>query len=1333
MEQSPCVDTGSAEANDPNIALDHLTTRTDQVPDGSPVDMGYHYEAGPVTTFTLTTWVNDSNMGSISRDPNDPCGIDPNYIYSHYTWVTITAELVDVNHMIVAWNVDGNDVPDPNNPGANYTGSTYAVEMTADHEVAVIFAKKPWHKLTLNPVDGPGGALESLIDTNGIVIDRPRPGDYWYRYGDKAVIEVTPDAGYVPQWHGTDDDYSIDPNNTVTMDADKVVTASFRLPQDRFVPGQYLNIHDAMHDAEGGDRVVVAPGVYTGWGNQNLSFGGKAITVTSQNPDDPNIVAATIIDCGGAGRAFVLRNGEGYRSVIEGFTIINGVAPWNDPEFQMPLPPGPFDGHHGADAGGGAIACFNGSSPTISNCVIRDCFARGEDGQDGQRGPDGVPGAPGADGTDGADGADGSDPREGGSANGGAGADGNDGSVGGRGTNGTNGGWGGWGGWAYGGALYFSGGSAPTLLRCTIEGCRVIGGDGGAGANGGNGGDGGAGGAAGNGGIGGIGWDSDDPCIPSGAGGAAGNGGNGGAGGTGGNAGNGGNAGWGGDAYGGAIFFNPLCKPTIISCTITDCNTVQGTGNVGGHGGTGGFGGNGGYPGLPGEPGTGAADGNEGEIGTPGVGGDGGTGGNGGNAASDGWFSVAGAIFYGNGCEIEISGSETYRTSITYCTTDVNYATMHHAGGDANNGGLGGFEGGSPNVPGTPGSDSVGSTQTLAGADFYGWGCVAELSYCTITDNHALTGPGGGEYYDPQCQVVLNNCDISRNRASVGGGGSALASDGGGQYFGWSAVVDINGCTFADNNSWGGHGGGQRFGSLSVVNIFRSNFINNRANWGAGGGQWFDWACTAEVVDSNFVNNRAAHDGGGQRFGGHATVNVTGSNYADNYSNGDGGGLFVHSESSLDINDATFINNWAHGHLSRGGGAYYGPTTHVGGGLKLTVVDSYFAENDAEYGGGLYWYGDNVKVQVADSLFSSNRADHGGGLFWSKGSPKITRCIVSDNTARGRWISNTYGPEFGDYFYGGGAGMFCWTSNAEIQDCFIGHNAASGAGGGVYFGGGSSFPILKNCLVLGNSAVLDGGGIASYWFVLPTISNCTIVDNIADDPADSTHGRGGGLACSYESNTNLIDSILWGNTGINGNQIAIGSESDPLDLQHPAILTVSYSDIQGGQTPEAIHVEPGRTINWLAGNIDSDPCFVANYYLSQTAAGQVTDSPCVDTGSDLAVNLGLDSYSTRTDGANDVNEVDMGVHTRATGQQHQLTIIVVDSRSGTVTPSSGLFNAGDVVALKATPADGFRTYVIWSGTDNDSVTATTNTVTMDADRTVYVNIERIRDFHVPSD
>ena len=1329
--QSPCVDAGSADANDPNIALDHLTTRTDQVPDAGPVDMGYHFERGAVTTFTLTTSVNDSNMGTISRDPNDPCGIDPNYTYPHYTWVTVTAEPVDINHMIVAWSVDGVIVP-------NYTGSTYDVEMTADHEVVVTFAEKPWLKLTLNPVAGSGGVLQSLIGTGGSVINRPRPGDYWYRYGEKAVIQVTPDTGYVPQWLGTDDDYSIEPNNTVTMDANnKAVTVSFRWPQDRFVPGQYDTIGDAMTAAVGGDRVVVAAGVYTGGGNVNLDFGGKAITVTSQNPDDANIVAATIIDCAGAGRAFVLRQGEGFRSVIEGFTILNGVAPWNDPEFQVPAPPSPFDGLHGRDAGGGAIACFNGSSPTISNCVIRNCIARGQPGADGARGADGAAGTDGAAGPDGAAGADGNDPRVPGSPpmspDGEPGADGNDGLPGVSGSDANDGGDGGWGGWAYGGALFFDSGSTPRIIRCTIEGCAAIGGDAGAGANGGNGGDGGDGGTGGLGGIGGNGWDSNDVngIYPDGIGGNGGDGGDGGPGGTGGSAGNGGNGGTGGSAIGGAIFFGANCKPIILSCAVTDCNTIEGMGNVGGTGGTGGFGGNGGYPGLGGTAGTGTPDGGDGQLGSPGTGGAGGKGGSGGNGGSNGWLSAGGAIFYDVQCEVQVSD-----TDITECAADVDYTTIWYAGGDGNNPGLGGSPGGNPNQPGLLGTTGGGFTWTPGGADLYDWGCTAVLTNCTITDNNAVDGEGGGEYYS-QCHVVLNNCDISRNWAhfvNVWGGGR-----GGGQYFSGTCVVDVNHCTFVDNNSVG-DGGGQRFGGGSAVHTINSSFINNTCNSGAGGGQWFDNTCTAEVTDSNFINNRAGGgEGGGQRFGNNAVVKVAGSNYGENHGNGDGGGLYVPLGCSLDINDTSFTDNWADASLSKGGGVYYGGTTGSGSGLRLTVSSSRFAGNIAEYGGGLYWYGGGpfypgsglIQVEISDSLFSSNRADHGGGLFWSKGSPMISRCIVAHNTARGRWIPNTYGPEFGSYFYGGGAGIFCWTSDAQIEDCFIGHNAASGAGGGVYFGGGSSLPILKNCLVVGNSAVLDGGGIVSYWFVIPTISNCTIVDNTANDAADATHGRGGGLSCSYESETTLIDSILWGNTGTNGNQIAIGSDSDPLDLQHPAVLTVSYCDVQGDQTPQAIYIEPGRTLNWLSGNIDADPCFVANFYLSQIAAGQAANSPCVDTGSDLAVNLGLDSYSTRTDGVGDAGQVDMGVHTRVTGQQYQLTVHLVDPHGGAVTPSGGFFNAGDVVTLKATPADGYRTYVIWSGTDNDSVTATTNTVTMDRDRVVYVTLERIRAFLVP--
>ncbi|MHC4597345.1 MAG: right-handed parallel beta-helix repeat-containing protein, partial [Planctomycetota bacterium] len=302
--------------------------------------------------------------------------------------------------------------------------------------------------------------------------------------------------------------------------------------------------------------------------------------------------------------------------------------------------------------------------------------------------------------------------------------------------------------------------------------------------------------------------------------------------------------------------------------------------------------------------------------------------------------------------------------------------------------------------------------------------------------------------------------------------------------------------------------------------------------------------------------------------------------------------------------------------------------------------------------------------------------------------------------------------------YGGGGGMFCWSSDAKIENCFITGNSSSGSGGGVYFGGDTSVPRLDSCLVKGNSAVRDGGGIVSYWFMTPTISNCTVVDNRSHDPDNAKNGRGGGLSCSYESQTTLIDSIIWGNTGTNGNQISIGSDDEPLYLDRPATLTVSYCDIQGGRGSGAIYIEPGRVLNWLKGNIDADPLFVGSYYLSQIAAGQEADSPCVDAGSDLAVALGLDEYTTRSDGVGDVGVVDMGIHYAIREGQVQLTVRVIGGEHGTVRPLSGSFDRFTVVKLWATVDPGYQ--VRWAGTDDDSSDALTNTVTMDSDKNVTV-------------
>ncbi len=91
--------------------------------------------------------------------------------------------------------------------------------------------------------------------------------------------------------------------------------------------GEYPTIQAAISAAVAGDQVVLDQGVYTGEENRNLSLGGKAITVRSTDPANPEIVAATVIDCQGEGSGFRLYDtGETLDSVIDGLTITNAAS-----------------------------------------------------------------------------------------------------------------------------------------------------------------------------------------------------------------------------------------------------------------------------------------------------------------------------------------------------------------------------------------------------------------------------------------------------------------------------------------------------------------------------------------------------------------------------------------------------------------------------------------------------------------------------------------------------------------------------------------------------------------------------------------------------------------------------------------------------------------------------------------------------------------------------------------------------------------------------------------------------------------------------------------------
>ena len=74
---------------------------------------------------------------------------------------------------------------------------------------------------------------------------------------------------------------------------------------------------------------------------------------------------------------------------------------------------------------------------------------------------------------------------------------------------------------------------------------------------------------------------------------------------------------------------------------------------------------------------------------------------------------------------------------------------------------------------------------------------------------------------------------------------------------------------------------------------------------------------------------------------------------------------------------------------------------------------------------------------------------------------------------------------------------------------------------------------------------------------------------------------------------------------------------------------------------------------------------------------------------------------------------------------HTLTTSVTGG-IGTIDPDNGQYHDGTVVTITVIPASGNRLKA-WHGTDNDLWTLTTNTVTLDIDRTVTAELEAVPD------
>lgn len=135
--------------------------------------------------------------------------------------------------------------------------------------------------------------------------------------------------------------------------------------------GDASTIQAGIDSSSSGDTVLVASGTYTGVGNRDIDFNGKAILVTSEKGAD-----STVIDCQRSGRGFTFHSGEDSLSVLSGLTITNGNEGWGGgvscSDTSSPTIANCIFLKNRAAAGfGGGIICIESSSPTIVNCLMR--------------------------------------------------------------------------------------------------------------------------------------------------------------------------------------------------------------------------------------------------------------------------------------------------------------------------------------------------------------------------------------------------------------------------------------------------------------------------------------------------------------------------------------------------------------------------------------------------------------------------------------------------------------------------------------------------------------------------------------------------------------------------------------------------------------------------------------------------------------------------------------------------------------------------------------------------------------------------------------------------
>ncbi len=211
------------------------------------------------------------------------------------------------------------------------------------------------------------GLNPNMVDVTGnpdnymheaALADNPPSGTVYDPEGDGTRLAS---LGVHEHWNNPiDKQYS---RNLGTGNGIELVVPSFANvdgPVQNLTDGKrYDYIRHAVNEAGPCDHIIVGPGIYP----ENINFNGKNLTLSSTDPNDPNVVAATVID--GGNQAVTFSGGEDANCVLVGFTITDA----NNGIYCSDASPTIVNCCITGNAGSG-IKLHNSSNPIIINCGI---------------------------------------------------------------------------------------------------------------------------------------------------------------------------------------------------------------------------------------------------------------------------------------------------------------------------------------------------------------------------------------------------------------------------------------------------------------------------------------------------------------------------------------------------------------------------------------------------------------------------------------------------------------------------------------------------------------------------------------------------------------------------------------------------------------------------------------------------------------------------------------------------------------------------------------------------------------------------------------------------